>query len=208
MLNKVTWDGYVGISNSLCEQPIRLTYDRGCLELMTLSREHELLKALLRRFLEAIAEECGMEFSTGGSMTFRRQELDRGLEPDECYWIEHEAAIRDKREVDLAIDPPPDLVVEIEVSRGVLDRLGIYAAMSVPEVWRYDGATLGALLLGSDGLYTTGQSSRAFPFLDLADLLPFLQQRGRLGEAAISKNFRAWAREQVATGRWKISGQP
>ena len=118
---------------------VRLTYDRGELELMTVSHRHENHKHLLGVLLMVVAEELGIENHAAGSMTFKREDLDRGLEPDECYWIEHEPQMRSKEDYDQQNDPPPDLVLEVEVSCSVLDRLGIYAALKVPEVWRWDG---------------------------------------------------------------------
>src|SRR4051794_16762874 len=89
-LHCVSWAAYVGIGELLRDQPIRLTYDRGSLEIMTTSREHERAKKLLARLVEALTVELDIDLTSGGSTTCRREELERGLEPDECYWIEHE----------------------------------------------------------------------------------------------------------------------
>ena len=89
-----------------------------------------------------LAEECDRNLVSAGNMTFQREDLDRGLEPDDCYWIAHEPQMHNKLTWDPAIDPPPDLVLEIEISRSAQDRMGIYAALRVPEVWRFDGETL------------------------------------------------------------------
>ncbi len=109
---------------------------------MTLSPEHEIYKKRLGRLVEALAEECNLPIATAGEMTFQREELERGLEPDDCFWTVHERHMRALLEWNPKRDPPPDLVIEIEISRSALNRMGIYSALRVPEVWRCDGATL------------------------------------------------------------------
>src|SRR5205809_1064345 len=104
----VSWSAYRAQGEHLGERPLRLTYDHGRLEIMVLSCEHEGLKKILARLLEIVAEETGIELFSGGSMTFQSEDLDRGLEPDECYWIQHEAQVRGRTQLDLATDPPPD----------------------------------------------------------------------------------------------------
>jgi Uma2 family endonuclease len=124
----------------------------------------------------------------------------RGLEPDEAYWIQNESAVRDRDDLDLDVDPPPDLVLEVEISRSTLNRMGIYAALKVPEVWRWDGEKLTVCLLGKKGNYAVSERSKAFPFLPLADLVGFMKRAG--GETAVIRSFRKWIREQQAAG-WK-----
>ncbi|MGE3808030.1 MAG: Uma2 family endonuclease [Gemmataceae bacterium] len=133
-----------------------------------------------------------------GSMTFKRRRKCRGLEPDECYWIQSVPAVRGKQTIDLKIDPPPDLVVEIEWTRSALDRLSIYAAMGVPEVWQYDGQQLRVKLLGQDGKYVPASAGRTFPFLPLVALEEALNKRTSLGEIELVREFRAWVRGRIA----------
>src|SRR5262245_59140266 len=125
---KVDWDGYVSIGETLRDQPMRMTYNQGALEIMVLSLEHEKFKALLGRMVEALTEELNLDLQSGGSTTFAREELDRGLEADECYWIQHEAQMRGKTSFDPDADPPPDLALEVEITRNIVKRLKIYAA--------------------------------------------------------------------------------
>lgn len=204
VLSAVPWSAYVGIGDLLGEQPVRLTYVRGELEFMTLSREHELLKGLLRRLVEIVAEETGMEIASGGSTTFRREDLERGLEPDECYWIAHEPDVRGRDRIDLANDPAPDLVSEIEVTRNVLNRINICAALGVPEVWRYDGSTLTVLARTTAGQYTPASASLSFPFVPIGELGRYLALRETMGEMALARQFRQWVRSQVASGTWQL----
>ncbi len=154
----VSWDKYEQMAAWFAGRHVRLTYDRGELELMTVSHKHEYHKHLLALLLMALFEELDLDVHGGGSMTFKREDLDRGLEPDECYWIQNELRMRGKQDYDQQNEasaasapltiasrseaPPPDLVLEVEISRSVLDRMGIDAAMKVPEVWRWDGEQL------------------------------------------------------------------
>ena len=124
VLDNVTWQQYEEIGKALEDRAgLRITYDRGTLELMTTSRVHEIYKTRLGRIIETLCEEFNLPMEPAGNMTFKRQDLDRGLEPDQCYWIAHEAQVRGKLEWDPMSDPPPDLVIEIEISRGTQDRM-------------------------------------------------------------------------------------
>jgi Uma2 family endonuclease len=197
LLHNVSWDDYRQFERMVDDQPgHRLTYDRGRLEFMTHSRRHESVKMLMHNLLAALTEEFDVSRDSCGSTTFRREDLDRGLEPDQCYYIENEPLIRDKDELDLTVDPPPDVVIEIEISRSVLDRLGILAALKVPEVWCSDGERLRFLGLNAAGEYDERPESRYFPGIRSEDVAPFLQKRKELGERALVKSFREWVRQQ------------
>jgi len=200
VLSGVTWQTYVRLLRAFDDRHLRITYDRGALELMTLSPQHERLKHLLALLVVALIEELGWDWAGFGSMTFRRRRRRRGLEPDECFWIAHEPQVRGKDQIDLRVDPPPDLVLEIEVTQSILDRLGIFAALLVPEVWRCNGQTIEVLLLGTAGQYTTSLMSRAFPFLPVNELAAFLNRRATESNATLLREFRAWVREQIAHG--------
>lgn len=199
ILNFVDWDAYVTIGDALPDRPrLRMTYDRGRLEFRTTSPEHERLKRWLSRLLETIAEEYNMPIAPFGSMTFRRPELDRGLEPDECYWIAHERDVRNLDAWEPTRDPPPDLVIEIEVSRSALDRMGIYAAMGVPEVWRFDGETFHIHLQQGDRTYQEAEASPTFPGLPTGGIVPFVRRSETEDCLTRIRNFRTWVREQLA----------
>jgi Uma2 family endonuclease len=194
----VDWAGYVGIGEYLRDQPVRMTYDRGALEIMTLSLEHEQITALLARMVATLTEELNIDVCSGRSTTFRREELDRGLEADECWWIEHEEQMRGKDEFDPDVDPPPDLALEVEISRSVLKRLPIYAALGIPEVWRYDGRTIQILHLTANSQYQLAPTSKALPLVPVAELVQFLKLRHTLSETQVIRQFRAWVRQQQA----------
>jgi Uma2 family endonuclease len=179
---------------------LRITFDRGALELMTLSHEHENISYLLARFVDALTEELDLPIKGGKSTTFKRRKKQRGLEADNSFWIANEALVRGKTTIDLRTDPPPDLALEIEVSRSALNRLKMYEALGVPEVWRFDGQTLTFHVLGPDGKFAVGTHSRAFPGLRADDVARFFALRGQLDENAIIRQFRAWVRQRIAAG--------
>lgn len=195
-LSSVDWRTYVAMSDLFMNRPVRFTYDRGELEIMTLSRTHERFNELLARMLDLLTIEMDIDINRGGSMTFRREDLERGLEPDKCYWIQHEAQVRGREVLDFNVDPPPDLVLEIEVTRNFIDRLAICAALGVPEVWRFDGQTIQVLLRNTNGEYVTAARSTAFPFLPVDQLVPFLLDATQ-SETKVVRAFRAWVRERM-----------
>ena len=165
---------------------------------MTTSPLHEIYKKRLGRILETLIEVFGKDMVTAGHMTFQREDLERGLEPDDCFWIAHELHMRPKTTWDPAIDPPPDLVLEIEISRSALNRMAIYAALRVPEVWRCDGETLNAELLQTDGTWTRSETSPTFPGIPLNGLVSFLHPSETMSYLESMRAFRAWVREQLS----------
>jgi Uma2 family endonuclease len=198
VLAGVDWQTYLRVLRAFDKRHVRITYDRGALELMTLSPEHECYKKLLARLVEALTEELGLPLASFGSMTFRRRRRRRGLEPDECYWIASEPQVHGKIHIDLRTDPPPDLAVEIDVTHSSLDRLATYAVLGVPEVWRFDGQALTFHVRGAGGQYGTSVRSRAFPALAAADLERFLALRQQLDENTLLRQFRAWVRQHLS----------
>jgi Uma2 family endonuclease len=134
----------------------------------------------------------------GGTTTHKRQDLEKGAEPDQCYWLRDKAErIRGKRELDLNVDPAPDLVIEVDVARGSLDRIKIFSALRVPEVWRSDGRTLQFLHRQNTGTYRARTRSRNFPTLTVTAAALFLQQ-GRVTEkTAWIRSLRTYIREQL-----------
>jgi Uma2 family endonuclease len=197
VLYGISWREYNRMLRALSERPsLRLTYDRGALELMTLSLEHESIVRFFSLLVLALTLELGLPLKGGGSTTFRRRRRRRGLEPDECFWIANEPKVRGKEKINLAIDPPPDLAVEVDISYGTLDRMSIYAALRVPEVWRFDGRALTFHILGPDGRYTVASQSKAMPQLASAELASLLVLRGTMDETALFRHFQTWARQR------------
>lgn len=201
VLHGIDWRTYsrlLRVFDDCCR--MRLTYDRGVLEIMSPLMEHESPADLLGRFVVVLTEELGLPIKAAGSTTLRRRRKARGLEPDRSWWIANESRVRGKMHLDLRVDPPPDLAVEVEITRSVIKRMSIYAALGVPEVWRFDGQSLTFEVLGPDGKYETRSHSLAFPQLTPADLLRFLPLLATLDENAVVAQFRAWVRQQLTGG--------
>ena len=200
LLKNISWKTYESLLNELTQQGgIRLTYDRGNLEIMTPLAPHEKYKKILGRFVESVSYELNVEICSLGSLTCRREDLARGLEPDQCYYIENEDVVWDKQQIDLNQDPPPDLVVEIDVTSRSIDRLSLYASLGVPEVWRYNGNRLIIYQLEAQE-YTERDVSPTFPFLSQVEMLRFLELRRTTKENALIRLFREWVRSQIQSG--------
>ena len=196
ILNNIRWETYQYLVQDSEEQPNkRLTYDRGILEIMTPLPEHEVYKKLIDRFVLVMVEEMNKEMRSLGSCTWSRQDLKQGLEPDECYYINHEEAVRGKLNIDLNFDPPPDLAIEIDITSSSLNRMSIYEALGVAEVWRFDGQFLSIYQL-VDGIYQMSDKSGVFSFIKGEDIMRFLEQLEG-GEMALIKAFRTWVRGKV-----------
>jgi Uma2 family endonuclease len=198
LLGGVDWETYCKLRDALQGRHLRLTYDRGNLELMTLSLGHERYGSLLGRMIETLTLELGLPLQSAGSTTLDREDLDRGVEADRCYYLEHEPLVREKEEIDLTVDPPPDLAIEIDVSRSSIKRLAIYAALRIPEVWRFDQEKLWIYMLGADGQYVAVEHSGHFPFLPIAEVTSFLLRRNQMDENSLVRAFRDWVQQQIA----------
>ena len=196
-LDGVSWRAYEGLLRAFeDERHLRITYDRGSLEIMTLSPRHERPKHLLGQLVVMLALELDMNIAGYGSMTMKRRLEKRGLESDECYWIQNEAKVRNLKKFDLRRDPPPDLVLEIDVTHSSLNRLGIYAALRVPEVWRWDEQKLEVHVLNDLGQYEIRDQSLAFPSFRPVELIRFLKMGATIGESQMLRAFREWIRER------------
>jgi Uma2 family endonuclease len=190
----VGWTGYQSLLKMVENRRVRVTYDRGNVELMAPLSIHERYKHLIGRMIDTIAEELEIQVVAVGSTTFKSEELDRGLEPDECFYITNAGRVQDWSRVDLDVDPPPDLAVEVEITSNVLNRLGIYAALRVPEFWRFDGETLSVHLLQEDGSYIPSETSAAFPFVSMNELASFLPGYALGDDTRWGRTFREWVR--------------
>jgi Uma2 family endonuclease len=127
LLSGVSWSTYEALlADNQC-RGTRFTYDRGYLEIISPPREHEHNKSLLRRLIEAMTEELDIPVSSGGSTTLKAELKQRGAEPDQCYYVANEPHMRGREDYDPAVDPPPDIVIEVHVSRSSLDKFAIYA---------------------------------------------------------------------------------
>jgi len=197
VLYDVGWEGYEKILAVIGKRPIRVTYDRGNLEFLSPFLAQEIYKEFFCRLFVVLAEELDIPLKACGSTTFRRQDLDRGLEPDECFYLASAARVSGWRIIDLSTYPPPDLAVEVDITASSLNRMGIYAALGVPELWRFDGTSLEVYRLVA-GAYQPCAQSPNLPFLPLGGLLPLVQQSiTAADDREVLRSLRAWVRGQV-----------
>jgi Uma2 family endonuclease len=201
VLYGVSWHEYTRMLRAFAERPgYRLSYDRGTLEIMSPLFEHEVDADLLGRFVGVLTEELHLPIQSGRSTTFRRKRMRRGLEADHSWWIANAAQIRGKRRIDLRVDPPPDLAIEIDVTHRSIDRMAIYARLRIPEVWRLYRGGLAFNVRQPNGRYAEQTHSVAFPQFTPADLTLFLQLRGQLDENEVVRQFRVFVRQRLASG--------
>jgi Uma2 family endonuclease len=199
VLKGIHWDTYQALVRDLELQPSRrLTYDNGSLEIWMPLPPHESYKRWLGRFVEIVTEELDIEIRSLSASTWSREDLAKGVEADECYYIQNEAVIRGKMAIDLMVDPPPDLAIEIDITNPSLPRLPIYRALGVPEVWRFDGSRLQFLRL-IDGEYRDVTTSIAIRLLTVDVVQTLLQEASEMGETSWAKLVRRWVREGLSS---------
>ena len=192
LLQNISWSTYTRLRDDIGDAPTRLTYDRGLLEIEVPSQLHEELKRFVGQLIETAVTEAGADFKPVSSTTWWNEELDRGAEADESYYIQNYAAVRDKQRIDLSSDPPPDLVVEIDLTGSVIDKLDIYASLKVPEVWWVQpGRNAEILRLDRTGSYNPVERSEALPVFTPSVIDEYLRQRESLGHAGAVRHFKS-----------------
>ncbi len=192
----LTWSAYQQILHALPQsRAARLTYDRGVLEITMPLEDHEFSLRLIELFIRILVFEMGMKIKTMGSTTMGREELDRSSEPDCAYYIQNQPIVAG-RKVDFATDPPPDLVVEVDITRTDIDKNRLYAALGVPELWRYNGRDWRIFLL-RDGEYQESDRTPIFPWVEKAYLYQFLSQ-AQQDEVEAERAWRSFVKERLA----------
>jgi Uma2 family endonuclease len=197
VLYDVSWTTYLQLLAETDIRGTRFAFNRGTLEIISPSYLHERFKKLFARLIETLTAELKIPISSAGSTTWNRAELEKGLEPDECYYLVNEVRIRGKDELDLSVDPPPDLAIEVENTLSALDKLQIYAALGIPEVWRYDGEKLLILSLQGDAQYIEHKSSKYFPATATAKIVEWISKRNEFDETTWENEFRRWVRDNL-----------
>ncbi|NJO73510.1 MAG: Uma2 family endonuclease [Leptolyngbyaceae cyanobacterium RM1_406_9] len=197
LLHNVTWHEFESILEELGEhRGTRIAYDNGTLEIMAPLLEHESDKEIIGDLLKAFLEEQELEFLTLGSTTFKNPQTLKGIEPDQCFYIQHELAVRGKKSLDLSIDPPPDLALEIDVTSRTHPET--YAALGIPELWRREGNRIQIYVLQSDQ-YVEVTDSPTFPGWHLHTVIPtYVEQSREIGRNKTMRAFRAWVREKMS----------
>lgn len=197
VLNNISWQLFESLLSAMGEnRASRLAYDQGTLEIMSPLMPHENTKRLIEKLIDILVLELKLNVKSVGSMTCKREDLDRGIEPDSGFYIQNESLMRRRREVDLTQDPPPDLMLEVDFTSSSLDKEPIYRALGVPEVWRYASGKLTIKRLQQDG-YVSLSYSPTFADLLLTEIPRFLEQSEEIGEVEMLLAFQAWVREQL-----------
>jgi Uma2 family endonuclease len=196
VLHNVSWEQYETFLEASGDRPsARMAYDNGTLEIMTPLPEHEYFKEAIGDAVKDAAEELAIDYESYGSTTWRKQIKLAGVEPDNCFYFQNEAVVRGRLDLDLSKgDPPPDLVLEIDMTSKSLDRFPIYARLGVLEIWSYDSGALKIYHL-QDGEYVSAPLSLALPQLPIQELPQLIEAHRKAGRLAIRKAVREWARQ-------------
>jgi Uma2 family endonuclease len=193
ILDNISWETYRRLQLERGENPQpRYSYDQGRLEIMVTSYEHESLKHDIATLVEVVAEVLDLDLVGAGSTTFNREDLAKGFEADACFYVEQSARIRGKKRIDLADDPAPELVIEVDIASPSLNKFPIFASLGVTEVWRYHKETLTILNLDGDA-YREQTASRVLPGATSSDLTRLIAQGRVLRRTIWLRNIREWA---------------
>jgi Uma2 family endonuclease len=193
----VSWEQYEDLLQDLSDRAgLRVSYDAGTLQAMSPSDEHEEHKDAIVFIARVLSEELAIPLETRGSATWKRRTLRKGVEPDASFYVENAHRVIGRRNLDLELDPPPDIAVEIDVTNESLGKLSIYAALGVPEIWRYDGVRVQMYALTGE-TYLAIDESRFFPGLSCRSLFDYVELCRRQGQTAAL----AIIREQIRDGR-------
>lgn len=201
LLRNVSWETYERLVEEIDNPGTRLRYDVGLLEIMSPRERHERFNELLGRLVQVLTEELDMTCRSTGSTTWRRKAKKKCLEADQSYYLTSASRVRGKREVDLAIDPPPDLAIDVENTASAVDQLGIYAALGIPEVWRFDGEQLTIHSLRANGQHSEQSQSQFFSQQATAKMVEWIGKCDESDEIVWVKEFRRWVRENLVKSR-------
>ncbi|MEO1146759.1 MAG: Uma2 family endonuclease [Cyanobacteria bacterium J06638_22] len=200
LLHDVSWAKFEAILEELGNhRGVRIAYDNGRLEIIDPLPEHEYFKQSISIAIEDIAEALNQDYESYGSTTWRKQAEQAGLEADNCFYFQNEAQIRGQLTFDLNQDPPPDLALEIDITRKPLARFPIYARLGIPEIWCYDQGKLSIYLL-QQAQYVEAEQGRAFPSLKIQELPRLIEVNRDSGRLALRRAVRSWVRDSGAGG--------
>lgn len=196
ILQGVSWKSYEELLKEFEDSNgLHFAFDNGILEIEMPTPKHEKPNRKLSDLITTICVELNIDFDNAGSTTFRKRAKAKGVEPDTCFYIQNEAQIRGKTEIDLAKDPPPDLVIEVDVTSPSLDKMPIYAALNVPEVWLYKGADVTFHKLANEK-YQEIKQSLALPILTSEKATEFLKKGLTESSSVWFREVRDWAGSQ------------
>jgi len=196
-LERISWDEYEQLLEEMTARPgLRVSYDHGRVEIMSPTHEHEEYKDFIYSLVRLLSDELGIELETRGSATYRQKRLLKGAEPDCSFYVQNASTVIGNRRIELGIDPPPDIVVEIDITNESLGKFPIYVAFGVPEIWRYDGERTEIYTLVNQS-YIEAAQSLAFPCLTAQTLTDFIEQSKTEGQSAALRAFRLWVRARI-----------
>jgi Uma2 family endonuclease len=196
LFHNVSWQEFEAILDELGDRrAARIAYSNGTLEIRMPLPGHEVDKEIIGDMVKILLEELEIDRECFGSTTFKREDMIFGIEPDRCFYIQNHAVMIGKRRLDLKVDPPPDLAIEIDVISKT--QLSAYEALGVPELWRYDNGKLQINLL-RDGKYVESEMSPTFPDFPIIEAISqFVEQSGMMGTSPALRAFRKWVIEQI-----------
>ena len=194
--HEVSWDDYEGLLEAVGEaRGLRICYDDGTLQIMTLSSKHERYAWLIGQLVGLLSTRLRIRVLYYGSSTMKKQRKQKSVEPDACFYVQNAALVGTKDEIDFSNDPPPDIVVEIDIHHDSISKFPIFAALGVPELWRYDGDVLTIYHL-REGQYVPSEASQSLPLLTGAVLTQFLARSPKEDQYDILLAFEEWLKNQ------------
>lgn len=198
MFQEVPWEAYEQLLEDLADRPgVRVTYDQGKLEIMSPLRKHEKYKEFIGDLVKALADELDINIESSGSTTWKRKKDAKGTEPDLCFHVTNAERVIGKDALDLSIDPPPDLVIEIDVTNESLSKFPIYATFRVPEIWRFIDKRKSVVMYElRKNAYVEIESSRSFPVLTPGTVAQFVELSQTQGQKKALVAFRRWLRSR------------
>jgi Uma2 family endonuclease len=193
LVEDVSWPEFTAIVEELGDhRSTRIAYSQGTLEIVSPLPEHEKVKVVISDLIKVLLDELDMSWESLGSTTFRREDMAAGIEPDDCFYIQHQAVMVGKERIDLTVDPPPDLVIEVDVTSPTT--LRAYETLRVPEIWRYHNRTL-HIYVWHDSHYVESPSSPTFPQLPVIEgIMQFVEMSRIRGTTSALRAFRHWVR--------------
>jgi Uma2 family endonuclease len=194
VIDDVSWELYEMLVQAVEEQHISITYDNGRMALMSPLPIHELVKAVTAFLIQLTALELDLPCRPFGSTTWKRKDLKKGLEPDDCFYFQHAEELGTRTDIDLNRDPAPDLAVEVDITHHPMDRPSIYAALGVNELWRFNGKDFVFLKRGLDGKYAPITRSEALPVITSEILNHYIGMLPTQGERKLKRLYRDWLR--------------
>ncbi|MEA5504360.1 Uma2 family endonuclease [Halotia wernerae UHCC 0503] len=196
ILEDVSWQVFEAILNELGEhRGSRVAYSQGTLEIMAPLPEHERAKVIIGDLVKALLDELDLNWESLGSTTFKRKDKTAGIEPDDCFYIQNYRLMIGKDRIDLTVDPPPDLAIEIDVTSKT--QISAYEALKVPEIWRYENGKIEINLLQGEQ-YIKSQTSLIFPNFPIIELITrFVEMARTTGTSSALRAFRKWVKEQI-----------